>query len=89
MVSKDAEIDVVGLNEETGDIVFGECKWSRQPVAMATLAALRDKARCVDWRSDQRQEHFVLFSRRGFDQELLDAARRREVILFSEGERRL
>jgi AAA+ ATPase superfamily predicted ATPase len=87
--SKDAEIDVVGLNEETGDIVFGECKWSRQPVAMATLAALRDKARCVDWRSDQRQEHFVLFSRRGFDQELLDAARRREVILFSEGERRL
>ncbi len=83
--SKDEEIDIVGVDDASRAIVFGECKWSRQPVGSPTLAALRAKARSVDWESGGRQEYFVLFSRSGFEPELVQAARRGEVILFSDG----
>ena len=80
--SKDAEIEIVALDEESGEILFGECKWTQRPVEMTALMALREKARRVDWRPGQRREHYALFSRSGFSQELLQAAGRGEVLLF-------
>lgn len=32
---KNGEIDLVGLNSETNEILFGEVKWSSQPVGIA------------------------------------------------------
>lgn len=85
--NKDHEIDVVGLNESAGEILFGECKWTERLVGMRVLAELKAKAAAVDWRAGQRRERYAIFSRSGFDAELVQAARRGEVLLFSNGER--
>ena len=88
------EIDVLGLSEATGDIVFGECKWSRQPVGMDTLTGLYAQARQVPWQPNQdrqRREWFVLFSRTGFQESLLERAQRQgnvgyhDILLVHDG----
>ncbi|MBC7248685.1 MAG: ATP-binding protein [Anaerolineae bacterium] len=73
---KNAEIDLVALNEETGEILFGECKWTEQPVGMGVLQHLYAASRRVPWRKDARREWFVIFSRAGFQEELVARAQR-------------
>jgi AAA+ ATPase superfamily predicted ATPase len=89
---KRVEIDVVGLNNTTHDIVFGECKWSLSPVGLDVLKDLYNKAHHVPWQRNNRQEWFVLASRSGFQEALIERARRpgvdgrRDVLLIQEGE---
>lgn len=90
--NKSTEIDLVGTNEATHDIVFGECKWSQSPVGLDLLKALYNKAHQVPWHRDERREWFVLASRSGFQDSLIERARRpgidgrRDVILLHNGE---
>ena len=63
---RDREIDVVGLNEVTGDILLCECKWSGKPVGKGVAVRLQEKARHVDWRRDSRRETYVVVSKSGF-----------------------
>jgi AAA+ ATPase superfamily predicted ATPase len=85
--NKDQEIDIVGINETTGDILLAECKWTERQVGIGVLAELRAKATAVDWRAGLRRERYAIFSRSGFDAELTHAAGRGEVLLFSNGVR--
>jgi AAA+ ATPase superfamily predicted ATPase len=64
--SKEGEIDIVGLAEAENTVVFGEAKWSVNPVGTDILNDLEKKAKLVDWRKEERKEYFVLFSRSGF-----------------------
>jgi len=90
--NKDTEIDIVGLNNTTNDIVFGECKWSQQPVGLDVLKDLYNKAHQVPWHSQNRREWFVLASRSGFQESLVERAKRpgidgrRDVLLIQDGE---
>jgi AAA+ ATPase superfamily predicted ATPase len=90
--NKQTEIDIVGLNNATHDIVFGECKWSQSPVGLDVLKGLYNKAHQVPWYSDDRREWFVLASRFGFQDSLIERARRpgidgrRDVLLIQDGE---
>jgi AAA+ ATPase superfamily predicted ATPase len=89
---KDAEIDLVALNDETDDVLFGECKWAEQPVGMDVLQHLYATSRRVRWRNDSRREWFAIFSRVGFQDDLIARAQRpgsggyRDVLLVQEGE---
>ena len=60
-----AEIDLVGLNEASGDALFCECKWSalNRRQARGTLAALREKASMMRWRNESRNERFALVAK--------------------------
>jgi len=62
---KEAEIDLVGLNEVSGDALFCECKWSvlNRRQARGILAALREKASMVRWRNESRNERFALVAK--------------------------
>jgi AAA+ ATPase superfamily predicted ATPase len=88
---KNTEIDLVGLNETTRDIVFGECKWSQSPVGLDVLKGLYNKAHQVPWHRDERSEWYILASRSGFQDSLIERARRpgidgrRDVILLHDG----
>ena len=90
--NRKTEIDLVGLNEETHDIVLGECKWSRSPVGLDVLKDLYSKAQQVPWQRGARREWFILASRAGFQEALVERARRpgidgrRDVILVHEGQ---
>ena len=57
------EIDMVGLNGSTGEVLLGECKWSRDVDGERVLSDLRAKAAHVDWMSKDRREVYILFGR--------------------------
>jgi len=63
---KNEEIDLVALDDESGTIWFGECKWSVNPVGEDIYRDLQRKARLVVWGKEQRRERFILFSKGGF-----------------------
>ena len=89
---KRVEIDIVGINNTTHDVLFGECKWSQSPVGLDVLKDLYNKAHHVPWHRNDRREWFVLASRSGFQDALIERARRpgidgrRDVLLIQDGE---
>jgi AAA+ ATPase superfamily predicted ATPase len=80
--SKEGEIDIVGLNEDENTAVFGEVKWSVNPVGTDILDDLEKKAKLVDWRKGERKEVFVLFSRSGFTPNLEKLAKERGDLIL-------
>jgi len=72
------EIDIVGINSQQEPVLFGECKFTGKLLGSSELKALEKKA--VEL-SDKRKT-FVLFSRSGFSQELLDYSQTRDNILL-------
>jgi hypothetical protein len=73
----------VGLAEDENTAVFGEVKWSVNPVGTDILDDLEKKARLVDWRRGERKEAFVLFSRSGFTANLEKLSKERgDLLLF-------
>lgn len=76
------EIDVVALDEDRDRILFGEAKWQSTEVGAGELERLRAKADRVRWGSDQREERFALFSKRGFTDHLREEAAAGDVTLY-------
>jgi len=90
--NKQTEIDIVGINNTTHDILFGECKWSQSPLGLDVLKNLYNKAHQAPWHRQARREWFVLANRSGFQDSLIERARRpgvdgrRDVLLIQDGE---
>ena len=84
---KGEEIDIVGLNEKTKEVVFGECKWSNRLVDKDIYFDLKRKAGKVSWNMGDRKEYFVLFSKSGFTKEMMELAKKEKVFLVKEGNR--
>ncbi len=80
--SKEGEIDIVGLAEAENTAVFGEVKWSVNPVGTDILNDLEKKAKLVEWRQEERKEYFILFSRSGFTENLEKIAGERGDLLL-------
>lgn len=78
---KDQEIDVVGLNHDTREIVFGEAKWSHKAVGVNILRELERKADLVQWNRGRRREYYILFSRSGFTPDMLSLSKERKIFL--------
>jgi len=85
--NREEEIDLVAVNEERREILFGEVKWSSRPVGIDVWADLKRKASLVDWCAGERTERFCLFSRSGFSKEIRDLARKERVALFQRDQR--
>ena len=66
------EIDIVAINENTGEILFGEVKYTNKKVGVKTLNALREKAKNVKWGTDNRLEHYLVISKSGFEKDIMD-----------------
>jgi len=88
---KRTELDIVGLNNTSHDILFGECKWSQVPVGLDVLKSLYNKASQVDWHKGERCEWFLIASKSGFQDSLIERARRpgadgrHDVLLLHDG----
>ncbi len=76
------EIDFIGLNEDSKDIVFCECKYHDKPVDADVFYHLLQKAEQVDWYKKERKEHYVLFSKSGFTHNLLSLADKRKDLML-------
>ncbi len=77
---KDTEIDIVALDEETNNIIFGECKYTSSPMDIEVYYNLIEKATKVNWKSKTRVEHFVLFSINGYTDNLKQLAKEKENV---------
>ncbi len=67
---KDTEIDIVSVDENGKNIIFGECKYTEKPMDADVYHALVEKAEKVDWNKGDRNEFFVLFSINGYTDKL-------------------
>ncbi|MEW5707100.1 MAG: ATP-binding protein [Actinomycetota bacterium] len=83
--SKAEEIDIVAINEQTKEIMFGECKWTSEKIGTEVLDNLYRKATHVDWQKNERKEYFILFSKNGFTDELKEIAAKLGVFLVANG----
>jgi hypothetical protein len=76
------EIDVVALNEDTNNILFAECKWTVNPIGIGIYTELKRKAAIVQWHNEERKEHYALFSKSGFTDEMKEMGKKDNVLLF-------
>ena len=78
------EIDLIALDSQGANIIFGECKYWEGPVGVNVLNSLMEKTKEVEWKRNGRKEYFVLFSISGFTEELEKlAASRKDILLQS------
>lgn len=66
------EIDILGLNEKECAILFGECKWTNTPIGYSEVKNLKETAERVRWHDGERDEHYILFSKSGFEERLYE-----------------
>ncbi|MBP3835989.1 MAG: ATP-binding protein [Pyramidobacter sp.] len=82
----DVEIDICGYDSMGENMLFGECKYSSQPKGVDVLRALQQKTKAVPWKRDSRKEHYIIFSRSGFSDELRQMADTDSSIILAESQ---
>ena len=82
--SKDIEIDIVAYDSSGTDMVFGECKYSKQKKGLEVLRSLQEKSRSVAWKKDTRNEYYVIYSKSGFTADLVEYADQHNNIFLKE-----
>ncbi|MBI4170799.1 MAG: ATP-binding protein [Candidatus Aenigmarchaeota archaeon] len=60
---KDKEIDLVGLNEKTKEIIFIECKWAENVNPKKAAEDLAKKAEFVGWNNGKRKENYCIIAK--------------------------
>ncbi len=85
--SKKGEIDIVALDEETKTAYFGECKWSNKKVGDDIYKSLTRKSELVDWHRGRRRDKFILFSKKGFTQRMIEIAKKEDLLLIQKDRR--
>jgi len=61
---KNDEIDLIAINSQTNEILFGEVKWSNKPVGINIYQFLKKKSEKVVWGRKNRKGYFALFSKK-------------------------
>lgn len=57
------EIDICGVNDQTREIIVGECKWQELVDAEKIVAGLQEKIHYLPWNEGDRTEYFVVFAK--------------------------
>lgn len=57
------EIDIIGLNEKTKEILFAECKWQENVNAGKVIEELKEKAKHVACFNKSRKEYYAVFAK--------------------------
>jgi len=60
------EIDIVALDSAGTDIVYGECKYTGEPMDTDVFYRLQEKKNAVNWKKELRNEYFVFFCISGY-----------------------
>lgn len=82
--NNNTEIDIVALDNQGNNIVFGECKYWANKIGVDVFNSLEEKAKKVDWKQNERHEWYVLFNISGFTDEVIELADKRKDILLCE-----
>jgi len=77
--SKDVEIDLLGVTENSEHAVFGECKYTAGPVDADVYWHLMEKAKSVPL-PNTAQKHYVFFSQSGFTEAMMNLAQSQDNV---------
>jgi len=80
--NNEEEIDLVAVNNQTNEILFGEVKWTNKLVGTNIYENLKRKSQRVEWGKKNRREHFALFSKSGFTPDMKKIAKKEYIYLF-------
>ncbi len=80
--SPEAEIDLLGINDQTQELLVGECKWTERPVGVNILEDLRAKVPLLPGGPWERVTP-ILFAKHGFTPALLARAAAEDVLLVT------
>ncbi|MEA3424094.1 MAG: ATP-binding protein [Bacillota bacterium] len=81
--NSDTEIDIVAINDDTKDIIFGECKYTNTKVGVELYYNLIGKSKKVNWNVENRRVKYVIFSKSGFADDLINLSKKTDnIILF-------
>jgi len=80
--SREDEIDIVALDEETKTAYLGECKWSNKKVGENIYKDLLRKSQQFDWHKAERKDRFILFSKSGFTLRMIEIAKKDGILLI-------
>lgn len=83
---RNEEIDIVAFGEGENKILFSEVKWSNKPVGTDIFEDLKRKSQKVEWHKEKRNEYCCLFSKSGFTENMIKAAKKENVVLFHKDE---
>lgn len=82
--NRNQEIDIVGIDTMGSDIILGECKYYKKGKLMdeKTFYELKEKAKFVEWKKNNRKEKYILFSISGYTEELKKLAKERDDLIL-------
>ena len=72
------EIDLIARDMDA--YLFCECKWTNEPVDYQVLKKLQEKSELFGGR--QEKSYFMLFSKRGFTERVLEEAKKKQEVLL-------
>ena len=79
----DTEIDIVAVDENSNNIIFGECKYTNDKMNVDVYYNLLEKIKKVNWNKSNRDEHFVFFSFNGYTDKMKKLAEEKgNIILY-------
>lgn len=79
----DTEIDIVAVDENSNNIIFGECKYTNDKMNVDVYYNLLEKIKKVNWNKSNRNEHFVFFSFNGYTDKMKKLAEEKgNIILY-------
>ncbi len=79
---KKDEIDIVALNEQTKEIIIGECKYTNSKIDIGLFYQLVEKGKRVMWFNENRQMKYILFSKSGYSDLLIKLYKEREDLIL-------
>ena len=82
--NNETEIDIVAIDNDGKNIIFGECKYKNAKTGVDVISALEKKSHLVDWNKHDRNSHYILFSVSGFTDELINLAKARKDLVLAE-----
>ena len=83
------EIDLVALDEDNNQILFGESKWSNKKIGINIFKELKEKSRFVNWNINNRKDKYILFSKSGFTDEIIELARIENNLILVEKDKKI
>ena len=82
--NNETEIDIVAIDRDGKNIIFGECKYTSSITGIDVIYGLEKKSQLVDWNKHARSDFYVLFSVSGFTAELVKLAEARHDLVLVE-----
>lgn len=79
--NKKTEIDVAAIENKSGNILLGECKWTNKKMPEAELDKLKEKAALLS-KINAYNILYALFSKKGFTSGLMKQAKKEGILLF-------